>query len=196
MKSFKYLTLAVSFFAAASSVHAKDFNPGSLEIDATSSGAVFQKFTGDGDGEEKILAISATMLYYPVRNLALGIDFTHFKDKYTDNFGNSSTYTSDTWSPVIAYNISLNESSGFLIGASKTGFLRGKSEYSESTSSTDISGTNLFAYFRHYINNNVGFSAGLLSEKTTYEQNSSFSSNSSETKSTALRLGLVIALPK
>lgn len=191
MKSFKILTLTI-LMAVLPPAFAKNFNKGSLELDGAS---VLSNSKSRTEGfEVKDTTLSARLLYYPVRNLALGVDITHSATTYTNN-GNSDTYTDDLISPVIAYNFSLNERSGFLVGAAKLGFIRGVSKYESDfySSSVDISGRSFFAYYRHYLSDNVGLSAGVISSKARSESNGFASPDS---KTTDFSIGIIIGLPK
>lgn len=182
MNNTKSIALFLTMFLAVPASYATNFNPGSIEIGASSllEKAKIKLDSGDYNGAR----FYADILYYPARNFAFGVELSHYED---DQIGD---YSTDTWSPLVAINLSLDEQSGFLVGAGAVGLLKG--EISDSGTTVDISGNKLFIDYRYYINRYIGIKAGLSRSKTTYE----LGSFSQDTTETAFDLGFSIALPK
>lgn len=192
MKILKLFSPFILVFAVTQTGYAKDFNSGSLEFTGESSFS-HTKYSYD-QSDTKRTILNGTALYYAIKNLAVGVNFTQGKLEISGPGGSSSSKIS-AWSPVIAYNISVNQNSAVLFGATKIGLIRGEST-SESTggfTTTDkYEGHNLFIMFRHYINDYAGFSAGISSTKVTTTPD--FGSSSDETDN-VLSFGIVLSIP-
>lgn len=197
MKILGKLGIACFFLANLASVQAQTFNPGSIEVFASTSGYFGSNDVkgSSSDYSASYFGIRGMGVYYVVPNLGIGIDFLHSEAAYDYTNGTTDKVLTDIWSPLVAFNIDINENSGFLVGASKTGVLQGKTkiEYGNGTStSSDYSGRNLFVYFRHYLTPNIALSAGLIFEKYVRDTNDGSYFHSDATD---VNFGFVIGFP-
>lgn len=192
------LGIALTLLSGLSSVHAKAFNSGSVEVFGYASAIMGASDDNSSPAEpnSSYFGISLKGLYYVIPSLGVGVDFYHYDAAYNYSNGNSASRTTNIWSPTIAYNSSIGENSAFLFGASKTGMLYGKSttDY-EVGPSTQIkySGNTKFIYFRHYISSYVALATGLVFEKYIKDYDNG---NRHENHSTNVEFGIVIGFTK
>jgi len=197
MRIISKLGFTILLFATVSTVQARNFSAGSVELFGTSAAVIGTSKNKDpgSDSKQSYTGVQLLALYYIAPNFGLGIDYYHTVSKYSSG-GFTDTYTNDIWSPTIAFNLSMSESSGLIFGATKTGLLKGesKSTFSDGTTfKSKYSGRLLFAHFRHYMNPNAAFTAGLEVDNAVFESDSG---SRSEHESTNFVFGFVLGFAK
>ena len=184
--------LFLSFFIA-SQVHAKEISKGTVELSGASTFFISSSETTvsgmSGSVDEDTLLLSLSAIYYVAPNVGVGVFWAMQNSEYDDGT-NSAAYNNNTIGPIVAYNVSIDPSSGF-------GFFAGfiligdyeRETNGFTTSEGDLSGHVLGVDFKHFVTESVSVNVGIELYSIEEEEDGG---SSVETDSTDIGIGLSV----
>lgn len=167
-------TAALCLLSMTTTGHARNLDKGTIEIGGglgLSTTSLEMKPEGSSKIETDSTALSANVLYYVAQNIGVGITWD-----YSSNEMKSSGYkfetTSNTFGPMAAYNISLNEKTSLKLGGALVMSSTEDKETGFATTTVDGYGWNLGGQLSYFLNDYVSLDGSLDYVSLSLEEDS------------------------